>query len=142
VSESEIDFELVTSARSLGAAPKLRRERVILPEVKTKSGKAAAFLCWELDALEYGEFQDSSRVYKDGEHVGNSAKNEDLRFLAFTLRDGNGNRLWSNLEDAKSQLGKYGKSVTSKLMVASNKANFGDRDEPSAEKNSEATPAD
>jgi len=92
--------------------------------------------------LEYGEFQDSSRVYKDGEHVGNSAKNEDLRFLAFTLRDGNGNRLWSNLEDAKSQLGKYGKSVTSKLMVASNKANFGDRDEPSAEKNSEATPAD
>jgi hypothetical protein len=137
VADDDVDFEILTNANQLAPPPPLRVEEVVLPGVKLKNGKAAKVFCHELTALEYDEFQDTGRVYdKTGALVSANIRNEDLRFLAFTVRDHHGNRIWHTVEACKAQLGQYGKSVTSRLMVAANKANFGDAD---AEGNSDGS---
>lgn len=140
MSDDDIDFELVTNANQLAPPPPLTRERVVLPDWKTTSGKAVGFLAWELTALEWGEFQETSRVYRNGDFAGISLVNEDLRYLSFTLRDANGNRLWSTPEAAVAQLGCYGKASITLLVAASNRVNSKNADQASAEGNSEPTP--
>lgn len=123
VDEDELDFELVTNARELGPPPTLRKERVIVPDWPTQSGKPAAFLVWELTALDYADFSDSGWTYKDRQRVRYNSKHEDIRFLAHTLRDSGGNRLWEDIEDAKRALGRVGKGSINLLLAAANRMN-------------------
>lgn len=119
----DLDFELVTNTRMLAEAPPLRKEAVTVPEWKTSSGKAARFLVWELTANEFSEYQDAGWVYKNGVRSRFDDKGTDVRFLAFTIRDQHGNRLWSDAKEAKSQLGKLGKSSLGALVAAANLVN-------------------
>lgn len=141
MSDDDIDFELVTNANQLAPPPPLARERVILPGWKTTSGKAVGFFVYELTALEFGEFQDSTRVYDGGAFTGITLKNEDLKLLAFTVRDANGNRLWNTTESAVAQLGRFGQASINLLVAASSRMNQ-KADRASAEGNSEPTPSD
>lgn len=143
MSDDDIDFELVTNANQLAPPPPLARERVILPGWKTTSGKAVGFWVSELTALEFGEFQDSTRIYDGGRFTGITLKNEDLKLLAFTVRDGNGNRLWHTTESAVAQLGRFGQASIDLLVAASSRMNQRkNEDQASAEGNSAPTPTD
>lgn len=138
---AEPEFELVTNARQLAPPPALRTETVSLPEWKTTSGKAARFMLWELTAADYAEFFESGRVYgKDGTMLRYNAQNEDVRFLAYTVRDQHGNRLWPKVEAAQAQLGGLGKASLNILMNAANRMNA--PKDSSAEGNSEETQSD
>jgi hypothetical protein len=138
--DEDLDFELVTSARQLAPPPPLRKEKVTLTEWKTTSGKPARFLLWELTAAQFAEFMESGRIYKDGVFKRYDTKDEDLRFLAFTIRDHNGNRLWNTVDAAKGQLGHLGKASLNLLLNAANAANS--PKEAAEEGNSEETPSD
>lgn len=128
------DFELVTSARQVKKPPKLRKERVPLPELQQ------AFLVWEQSQGDYSDFQDTTRIYENGFLKGVNLKDEDLKYLAYCLRDPDNNRLWPNVDEAVAQLRPYGKSIINKLLAAANKVNAANS--ASAEKNSEVTPSD
>lgn len=119
----ELDFELVTSSRMLAPAPALRKEAITIKDWPTISGKAARFLVWELTAADYADFLESGRVYRDGVLKRYDSKDEDFRFLSFTVRDPKNNRIWPTLEAAKLQLGAIGKSSMNLLMSASNRVN-------------------
>ena len=138
--DDELDFELVLSARQLASPPPLRQEKVTLAEWKTKNGKAARFLVWELTAADYAEFLESGRIYKDGVLKRYETKTEDIRFLAFTIRDQHGNRLWNTNEAAVTQLGTLGKATLNLLLNAANSVNSASP--ASAEGNSDGTQND
>lgn len=104
---------------------------------KTQSGKAARFLVWELTAADYADFLESGRVYKDGVLKRYETKTEDVRFLAFTIRDQHGNRLWNTAAEANAQLGRLGKATLNLLLNAANAVNTASP--ASAEGNSEET---
>jgi len=126
---AELDFEIVTNFKQLAPARKLRRKEVILREVKTSSGKASKWFCYELTALAFAEWREAPEQ-----------DNADLRFLAATLGDQNGNRLFPTFEAIKAALGQFGRSSLNPLVAASNEMNFTDPSD--AEKNSETTPSD
>lgn len=134
------DFELIRSTSQLADPPPLRKEPVTLSEWKTKSGKAARFLAWELTAADHAEFIESGRVYNAGVFQRYDSKEEDVRFLAHTLRDQHGNRLWNKVEDAKAQLGHLGRGDIQLLIGASNRVNS--PREAAKEGNSEGTKSD
>ena len=125
--DDDVDFEIVTTASQLGPPPALRRERVVLVDWKTVSGRAAAFYVYEMSALQYGEYQECLRIYKDGELSSIDLRNDELKFLAFTIRDPNGNRLWPTTSAAVAQLGSYGKADINLLLAASNRMNANTR---------------
>lgn len=134
----ELEFELITSSRMLALAPALRKEPVDIKDWPTTSGKGSRFLLWELTASDYADFLESGRVYRDGVLKRYDTKDEDFRFLAYTIRDPGNNRIWPTLESAKLQLGAIGKSSINLLMAAANRVNSA-RD---AEGNSETTLSD
>lgn len=137
-SVDEPEFELITSSRQLAAPPELRKEKVILADWLTNSGKPAAFLEWELTAADWAEFMESGRVYtKDGAFRRYDNKDEDVRFLAFTTRDQHNNRIWPTVDAAKAQLGHLGRADLLLLMAAANRMNRAK--DASAEGNSEET---
>lgn len=121
--DGEPEFELVTSARMLAGAPPLRKEAVTVPEWMTTSGKVARLMVWELTALDYGDFIEEGRTYKDGTIVAYDTRREDLRFLAWCVRDQHGNRLWPKSEDAFPVLGQLGRTTLNVLMQAANQVN-------------------
>jgi len=121
--DGELDFELVTSARQLAAAPPLRREAVTVPEWMTTSGKTARLMVWELTALDYGDFIEEGRTYKDGAIVSYDSRREDVRFLAWCVRDQHNNRLWAKSEEAFPVLGQLGRTTLNVLMAAANRCN-------------------
>lgn len=136
----ELDFELVVSSRQLAAPPPLRKEMVTLDEWKTASGKSARFMLWELSALDYADFYDEGRIYEDKQIVGYDAKAEDIRFLAYCIRDQHNNRVWNSLSDARAALGGLGKASLNVLLNAANRCNA--PKESSAEGNSPSTQND
>ena len=138
--DDDLDFELVTSAKLLGATPALRKEPVTLKDWKTQSGKAARFLIWELTAADYAEFLESGRVYKDGALKRYDMRDEDLRLLAYTVCDQHGNRLWGTVESAKAQLGSLGKANLDLLLKKANEVNGAKPTD--TEGNSDGTPSD
>jgi hypothetical protein len=140
VVDDDVDFEIVTSARQLGPPPALRRELVVLPEIRTTSGKATALYEYELSAKDFSAYQETSRVYVAGEFRSVTFKDEEIRFLAFTTRDENGNRLWHSTDAAIAQLGMYGRTSLQKLVAAANRVNSASVS--SAEGNSGETPSD
>jgi hypothetical protein len=139
--EVEQEFELVTSARQLGTAPALRKEEVKVPEWPTVSGKGARFLLWEMTASDWADFMESGRVYsKDGTLLRYDTREEDMRFLAWTIRDQHGNRIWPKVSDAAGQLGLVGKATINILLTAANRVNSAKTG--SAEGNSSGTQID
>lgn len=138
IQSDEEEFELVSSVRQLDDGPALRREAVTLTDWKTKSGKPARFLTWELSAADWAEFMESGRIYKNGVLQRYDNKDEDIRFLAYTLRDAHGNRLWPTIEAAQRQLGELGRATLLALINAANRVNSAKS--ASAEGNSDATP--
>lgn len=137
----DLDFELVTNANQLAPPPPLNRERVILPDWRTSTGKVAAVWVYELTALEFGQYQNSLRVYTDGRFVGINLEHDDLKLLAYTVRDGNGNRLWNTAQAVIDKLGQYGQASIDLLTAASNRVQK-KQDPASAEGNSAETPTD
>lgn len=138
--EDDLDFELVTSASMLADAPPLRKERVLIPGLKTRSGKPAGLLVWELSANDWGACRDAGWEYRNGVRHQFNDKDEDVRFLSWTVRDPHGNRLWNTVADAKGQLGKYGRSALVELIRAANRVNA--PKEGSSEGNSEEIQSD
>lgn len=139
--KEELDFELVTSSRQLAPAPDLRKEIVTVTEWLTTSGKPARFMVWELTGSEWADFMESGRVYtKDGAYKRYDTKDEDMRFLAHTIRDQHRNPIWPTMDAAKSQLGHLGRTSLLQLLNAANAANSPKA--ASAEGNSEETPTD
>ena len=136
----ELEFELITNTKQLGAAPKMRHTMVSVPEWKTQSGKAARFMVWELSAADYIEYIDSGRVYKDGTIKRYDLRDEDIRLVAHTVRDQHGNRIWTSTEAAKQQLGPLGKSSIDRLLKAANEINSVRSED--TEGNSDGTPSD
>lgn len=122
--DDELDFELVTSARMLGQAPPLRKEAVTVPEWKTTNDKVVRLMVWELTALDYSDFIEEGRTYgKDGALVAYDSRTEDVRFLAWCVRDQNNNRLWPKSAEAIPVLGSLGRTTLNVLMAAANRAN-------------------
>lgn len=119
----DLDFELVTNARMLAAPPPLRNETVTLKDWKTQSGKAARFMVWELTAGDYAEFLESGWIYRDGQRKRYESKDDDIRFLAFCLRDQHGNRIWKKIEDARAVLGRLGKGDVNRLVAVATELN-------------------
>ena len=97
--------------------PKLRREKIVLPEWLNPRGKANAFLLWELSTGEHGEFDASDKVFDEhGQVVRLIPIGWDVRFLAYTVRDGSGNRIWPTIEQAQPKLKPAAKSITNKMV--------------------------
>lgn len=141
VEKVEQEFELVTSARQLGAPPVLRKETVDIPDWPTASGKGARFMLWELTASDWADFMESGRVYsKDNTLLRYDTREEDMRFLAWTIRDQHGNRIWPKVSDAAGALGLVGKATINVLLTAANKVNSAKTG--SAEGNSSGTQTD
>jgi len=121
----EDEFELITNFKQLAAPPELRKEAVTVSEWKTKSGKAARFLLWELTASDYADFLESGWTYnKDGSRKRYDNKTEDFRFLGYVIRDASGNRIFNTTEAASTQLGGLGKATLNLLMGTANKVNM------------------
>lgn len=120
---TEPDYELVTNARMLGQAPSLRKEAVTVPEWMTTNGKTVRLMVWELTALDYADFIEEGREYKDGAMVSYDSRGEDVRFLAWCVRDQNNNRLWPKSPEAFPVLGSLGRTTLNVLMAAANRAN-------------------
>lgn len=121
----EDEFELITNFKQLAAPPELRKEAVTVSEWKTKSGKAARFLLWELTASDYADFLESGWSYnKDGSRKRYDNKTEDFRFLGWVIRDAHGNRIFNTVEAASAQLGGLGKATLNLLMGTANKVNM------------------
>jgi hypothetical protein len=124
---SDDDCEIVSSISELAAPPPPRRERVNLPELKKKNGKGSAFWEYELLTGEHGDFDISDKVFDEfGQVVRIKRGGRDVRFLALTTRDGDGNRVFQTFEQAETTLNTWGKSITNKLLQAANKANYGE----------------
>jgi hypothetical protein len=129
------DYDFVTTAREFGTPPELPWENVKLPEIKKKVRISA------LSAADFSDLQDANRVYnRAGEHVGWDYSNEDIKLLAFALRDGSGNRLFQTVESAVATLEHWPLSSIKRMVTAANKVT--NSDPVSAEKNSEETPSD
>lgn len=141
----EVDYEVITNASQIGEPPAMRRELVVLPELKNRNGKASAFYEYELSTGEHGEFDISDRVFDEfGQVTRVKRGGRDVRFLAYTTRDGDGNRIFHTLDQAEATLNRWGKSITNKMLQAANKANYGEDTSAeeaakSAEGNSEET---
>lgn len=137
----EQEFELITSSRMLAGPPSLRKEEVKIADWPTTSGKGARFLVWELSAADWADFMESGRVYsKDGSLLRYDTKEEDMRFLAYTIRDQHGNRIWPTVAAAVGMFGNVGKATVNLLLNAANKVNSAKAG--SAEGNSEGTTSD
>lgn len=137
----ELEFELVTNLKQLSTPPPLRKEAVTVSEWKTRSGKSARFLLWELTAADYAEFLESGwTLNKDGSRKRYDNKTEDVRFLGYTIRDASGNRIFNTADAANSQLGSLGKATLNLLMNAANRVNMAK--ESDTEGNSDETPSD
>lgn len=119
----ERKFRLITNARQLAAPPKLRHAFVDLEEWSTEAGEGVRFQVWELSAVDYAELIDSGWTYKSGARTSYDDKYSDIRFLAFVLRDPDGNRLWNDIADAKAFLGKAGRGDITLLIQAANRLN-------------------
>jgi hypothetical protein len=134
--------KLITNTRQLPPPPKLKTEIVWLDELEN-NGEVPGFVMSELTAFDFGEYQDSLRTHDStGATTGVDFKHDDLKLLAHTTRDADGNRLWQTSEAAVSDLGRYGKTIIDKLVAASNRVNGGGRskaDQESAEENLDST---
>lgn len=135
----DVEFEFISSARQLGPPPKLRTKLVDVPDWVTPKGKGARFLVSEVTQGDYVDYVESGRTY-EGNVARYSAADDDVRLLAFTVRDKNGNRIWPTIEAAKAQLNPVGKSCLNLLLNAANEINT--PKPASAEKNFEKITSD
>lgn len=130
---AEDDFEFLTSMNQL-MAPDPKFDVVVIPELRFKCR------VYELTAFDGHELAESNKIYRNGEVIDTDYSYPNLKFLAFSMRDLNGNRIFPSVDAAISKLRDFPLSVIEKLVIASNKV--GDADPVSAEKNSDETPID
>ena len=147
---AEVKYRIVSSDSELdkATAPALRKELVILDEwqIKADDGEmyAVAYVMHELPTGEHDEFDRSDKVFDKFNQVVRLKPPGDKQYewLARTTRDGDGQRVWHNAEDCKKRLKPLGKSITNRMVMAANKANYRDGESAdeavaSAEGNSE-----
>lgn len=120
--DTDTDYEIVTNVRQLAPARPLRKQLVILKGVQTAKGKTAAMFACQLSTLDFLDWRDSDEP------------DRELRFLALTLTDGKGNRLFDDVASVKRYFGEHGWASVSPLTIASNEVNWADPED--AEKNS------
>lgn len=142
---AEVEYEIVSSDSELGDAPELGKKLLVIPKWRRKDGRATAFVMHELTTGEHDDFELSDRVF---DTVGNVTRikrgSKQYEWLARTTRDGDGNRVWQSAEDCEKRLKPLPKSITTQMILAADKINYGDAssaDEAtsSAEGNSEET---
>ena len=122
--DEDVEFELITSARQVGAPPALRTKEVILKEWPTTSGKAAKFIMSEVTASDYDALIRAAWLYNpDGSRKRYVAEDQDIRLIAWTAVDQHGNRLWPTIEAARAQLRPLGKATLDVLLNAANEVN-------------------
>lgn len=131
---AEDDFEFLTNINQLPMAPEPKFDVVVIPELRLKCR------VYELSAFDGHELAEANKIYRNGEVVDTDYSFPNLKFLAFTMRDLNGQRIFPTVDAAIAKLRDFPLSVIEKLVIASNKV--GDADPVSAEKNSEETPTD
>lgn len=130
----EDDFEFLTNINQLPMAPEPRFDVVVVPEIRLK------VRVYELTAFDGHELAEASKIYRNGEVVDTDYSYPNLKFLAFSMRDLNGNRIFPTVDVAIVKLRDFPLAVIEKLVIASNKV--GDADPVSAEKNSDETQTD
>lgn len=139
--DDDIDFELILNPNQLAAPPAMQTETVILKDWKTQSGKAAGFKVWELTASDYDTLIRSGWTFNpDGTRKQYSQDDQEIRLLAFCVRDPSGHRLWKTVEDAAKQLRPLGKATFDQLVLAANRVNSVKIED--SEGNSDGTPND
>lgn len=127
MTKTDVDYEVVGSAAQAGKPPELRSELVILPEWLNPRGKANAFWQWELSHGDHAEFERSDKVYDEaGRVIRFTSVSYAVRFLAYTTRDGDGNRIWPTIDQAEKALAGVGNSIINKMVGVANEMNYGD----------------
>jgi hypothetical protein len=115
---------MITNYLQADPAPKPKTRTVSTPEI-TKGGEPAEWCVAQVYQAEFADWQESDQ--------GNS----DVRWLAKTLQDGNGNCVFPTVEKALSFFEGRTRSAIMPLVIASNELNFSTVKD--AEKNSEPT---
>lgn len=129
----EDDFEFLTNINQL-LAPEPRWDVVVIPEIKFKCR------VYELTAFEGHELAEANKIYRNGEVIDTDYSFPNLKFLAFSMRDLNGQRIFPTVDAAIAKLRDFPLAIIEKLVIASNKVS--EADPVSAEKNSDETPTD
>lgn len=115
---------LITNYLQADPAPKPKTRMVVTPEI-TKGGEPAEWCVAQVYQAEFADWQESD--------LGNS----DVRWLAKTLQDGNGNCVFPTVEKALAFFEGRTRSALLPLVFAANELNFSTVKD--AEKNSEPT---
>lgn len=135
------DFEVVTTS-SMVQPGELARERVVVPEWRTPSGKAAAFFVYELNGTDYDEYQNGMFIMGEGADFSLTLRANTLRLLTFCLRDPNGNRLYPDTDRGVAALGAMGQTGIDRLGTAARRLNGTSKSaRRAAEGNSGAAPS-
>lgn len=124
---SDGKYKVVSSASQFPPPPKPRRELVVLPELGLDSdGDALAVYQYELLTGVHNEFLISDQVRDENGNVikVKHSPGRDVRMLAYTTCDGDGNRLWHTIEQAAEVLNSWGKSITNKMAAAAARVNY------------------
>jgi hypothetical protein len=142
VSDAEVKFKLITSAKQLGAPPPMRHEIVVMNGWKTAdTDETVGFMVWEVTSTDYDAFIKSGWTFNpDGTRKHYTQEDSDIRLAAFTVRDPGGNRLWSTIEEAKQNLRLLGRASLDLLVMAANRVNSARTGD--LEGNSDGTPKD
>lgn len=127
MAEAEVEYEIASSPSDLGPAPELGKKLIVLPEWRKPNGKANAFVAHELSTGEHDEFDRSDKVYdKFGQVTRLKVGSKQYEWLARTMRDGDGQRIWHSAESCEETLKPVGKLITNKMVAAANQINYGD----------------
>lgn len=137
----EDNVTVITNPSQLAPPPPARRVKVDVPELRAVDGSPARLFAQALTAYEFGEYEASLRD-DDGYQTNKTNSHHQMKFLAWTIRDTAGNRLWQTEKAAIDQLGAYGNAVVSKLFVKAVEVNAAASEGATdrAEGNSDATP--
>lgn len=126
---AEPKYRIVCNDSDLESAPKpaLKKQLLVLEDWDLGNGECAAFVMHELNTGEHDEFELSDKVFdKTGNLIRIKRGNRQYEWLARTTRDGDGQRVWQNVDECEKRLKPLGKSITNQMVTAANKVNYGD----------------
>lgn len=122
---SEVKYVTVTSPSQIKPPKPRHRVKVTMDEWETTGTDGEVPVLWatQLSALERSQFRASLEKYDETHGIWfTSGENEQVHFLAFCLRDHAGHRIWTDLAEARKQLGEFPYEDILKLMDACNQA--------------------
>lgn len=120
-------YRIISSDSELdkAEAPELKEELVVLDEWLIE-GEAVAFYEHEMSHGEHEDFELSDKVFdKQGNFLRIKRGGRAYEYLSRCTRDGDGQRVWASAEACEKRIKPLGKSVTSKMVAAADKANYG-----------------